>query len=152
MGTLKWYQRDPRAALTGMMGLSLEERGAYNTVLDLIYCHDGAVDDDARFIAGWLNVDVRIWKRLRERLLSSGKLYLYRGQLRNERADIEIDRALHRVASASHAGLTSAINRGYGSRKINGMQPTSVERTLEQPTTTKKESLSANIVPLAKRD
>ena len=50
MGTLKWYARDPRAALTGMMELTLEERGAYNTILDLIYCHDGEVVDDEIFL------------------------------------------------------------------------------------------------------
>ena len=59
MGSLKWYKRDPRAALTGMMSLSLEERGAYNTILDLIYIHDGALTDDPKFIAPWLNVDLR---------------------------------------------------------------------------------------------
>ena len=37
MGTLKWYKRDPDAALSGMFELTLEERGAYNTILDLIY-------------------------------------------------------------------------------------------------------------------
>jgi len=71
MGILKWYKRDPRAALAGMMGLSLEERGAYNTILDLIYCHDGALVDDPRLISGWLGVDPRVWRRLRERWASS---------------------------------------------------------------------------------
>ena len=32
MGVLRWYKRDPRAALSGMMELTLEERGAYNTI------------------------------------------------------------------------------------------------------------------------
>jgi len=36
----RWYKRDPNAALEGMAVLTLEERGAYNTVLDLIYTHD----------------------------------------------------------------------------------------------------------------
>ena len=35
MGELKWYKRDPRAALVGMSCLTLEERGAHNTILDL---------------------------------------------------------------------------------------------------------------------
>ena len=61
---MKWYLRDPNAALTGMASLTLEERGAYNTVLDLIYAHDGAVDDNDRFLAGWCRVDIRVWKRI----------------------------------------------------------------------------------------
>ncbi len=152
MGTLKWYKRDPRAALSGMMELTLEERGAYNTVLDLIYIHDGAMEDNANLIASWLRVDVRVWKRLRNRLLSLGKLYVHAGCLRNERADREVPAALLRVTSAAEAGLASALARGYGVRKINGMQPTTVQRPLELSTTTKKETLRANIVPLAKRD
>ena len=152
MGTLKWYKRDPRAALVGVMELNLEERGAYNTVLDLIYVHDGAMHDDDQLIAGWLHVDIRVWKRLRARLLSLGKLYVHAGCLRNERADDEILKALHRVACAANAGLTSAAKRGYGVRQINGMQPTTVQRALEQPTTTKKESLSAKIMPIGKKD
>ena len=140
MGTLKWYKRDPRAALHGMMKLTLEERGAYNTLLDLIYANDGAVDDDTRFIAGALGVDLRVWKRIRQRLIDLGKLYVKEGSLRNERADHEVLDALHRGLSAAEAGRVSAAKRGYGIRKINGMQITTVQRTLEPSTTTKKES------------
>ena len=31
MGNIRWYKRDPDAALNGMAVLTLEERGAYNT-------------------------------------------------------------------------------------------------------------------------
>ena len=105
MGYLKWYKRDPRAALHGMMELTLEERGAYTTVLDLIYTHDGAVDDNPQFIASWLRVDVRVWKRLRATLLGAGKLYIHNNQIRNQRADLETDMALHRVTSATEAAM-----------------------------------------------
>lgn len=140
MGVLRWYKRDPRAALSGMMELTLEERGAYNTVLDLIYIHDGAIEDNLRLIAAWMKTDVRIWKRIRQRLIDCGKLYTHAGSLRNERADQEVLAALHRHTTAAQAGLASAIVRGYGSRKINGMQATAVERVLELPTARKIES------------
>lgn len=112
MGQIKWYKRDPDAALSGMMGLSLEERGAYNTVLDLIYTRDGNLPDDERFIAGWLGVDVRVWKRIKERLISLGKLRVEAGNLRNSRADVEVSNALSRVGSARDAGKASARKRG----------------------------------------
>ena len=121
VGKLKWYARDPRAALAGMMELSLEERGAYNTILDLIYCHDGAIDDDAHSVAGWLRVDARVWKRLRQRLLAAGKLYCRDGKLRNERADAEVDKALHRCLVASEAGRISAHKRLNGYNHFNGL-------------------------------
>ena len=131
MGNIRWYKRDPRAALTGMMELSLEERGAYNTLLDLIYCHDGALNDDPKYIAGWLRCDPRVWKRLRLRLLSCGKLYLNGTQLRNEKADREIDEALGRVLHAAQAGLSSQAKRRAGLNKINVLIATTVGTAVE---------------------
>lgn len=132
MGTLKWYKRDPRAALTGMMELTLEERGVYNTVLDLIYCHDGAVRDDAALICGWLKCDPRTWKRVRARLIDLEKLYVHAGSLRNERADFEATQALRRVQVATEA----ADKRWADYREIKSlgdagaMLPTSTSRNL----------------------
>jgi uncharacterized protein YdaU (DUF1376 family) len=118
MGTLRWYKRDPRAALAGMMGLTLEERGAYNTILDLIYINDGKLPDDSNLLAGWMHVDIRVVKRLRARLLSLGKIYLHGGCIRNERCDEELHKALLRIRSAAEAGLTSALSRGLSPRNI----------------------------------
>jgi len=131
MGQLKWYKRDPSAALNGMMELTLEERGAFNTVLDLIYSRDGNLPDDEHFIAGWLRVDVRIWRRIRASLITRGKLFVADGALRNERADAEVLAALSRVGSAREAGRASArskASRLHGNqRKTNSLEPTDVE-------------------------
>lgn len=143
MGKLRWYKRDPAAALEGMSNLSLEERGAYNTVLDLIYARDGAVDDDARFIAGWLRCDVRVWKRIRARLIDLGKLYLSDGSLRNSRADAEVDRGLSMVASSSEAGKASARKRNADKSKNNEIASTTASTTASTnstSTTRKKDS------------
>jgi len=142
MGTLKWYKRDPRAALIGMMGLTLEERGAYNTILDLIYCRDGHLVDDPAEIVPWLGRDPRTWKAIRLRLLNKGKLYVDNGCLHNERAAKEIPDALERVLIRRR----SAVDRWAVFRNIKGLQ-TKYALT----TTKKKESLDANIVPIAKR-
>lgn len=112
MGRISWYKRDPDAALSGMFELTLEERGAYNTVLDLIYSRANELPDDDRWIAGWLRVDVRVWKRIKRVLIERGKLYLDEGTIRNARADVEVLSALSRVTSAQEAGLTSARSRG----------------------------------------
>lgn len=111
MGQIKWYKRDPGAALNGMMELTLEERGAYNTVLDLIYSRDGNLPNDDRFISGWLRVDVRVWKRIKCNLIEREKLYVQDGQIRNARADVEVLEALSRVGSARDAGLASARSK-----------------------------------------
>lgn len=142
MGTLKWYKRDPRAALIGMMGLTLEECGAYNTILDLIYCRDGMLIDDPKEILPWLGVDPRVWRRIRLKLLDKGKLYVYAGCLRNERADAEIHEALHRVAVR-----TEAANKRWATyRQIKGL----ADANGVTPTTTISKYLSAKVVPLRK--
>jgi hypothetical protein len=142
MGTLKWYKRDPRAALIGMHGLTLEERGAYNTILDLLYCRDGILVDDPREIAKWMSVDPRTWKAIRLRLINKGKLYVNNGCLHNERAANEIPDALERVLIRRR----SAIDRWAVFRNIKGLQT-----KYAMTTTKKKESLDGNVVPIAKR-
>lgn len=136
MGKLRWYKRDPVAALEGMSDLTLEEKGAYNTVLDLIYARDGKVDDDDRFIAGWLRCDVRVWRRIKTTLLERGKLYLDAGSLRNSRADAEVSRGLSLVASASEAGKASARSKSDVKSKINAIATTTVETTVPTNSTT----------------
>jgi uncharacterized protein YdaU (DUF1376 family) len=123
MGIIKWYKRDPNAALTGMASLTLEERGAYNTVLDLIYAHGGAVDDDYKFIAGWLRVDVRVWRRIRQRLIDDGKLYVNGPGLRNARADREIDAAQHRYLSAAEAARSKHAKSKVETNLLKNLAP-----------------------------
>jgi len=139
MGHLKWYARDPRAALIGMMELTLEERGAYNTILDLLYCRDGILVDDPKDIAKWMRVDPRTWKSIRLRLISKGKLYVHGGCLHNERADEEISSAIDRIS----AKRRSSLDRWATYRKIKGLQTGS-----PLTTTTTKKSLSAKIMPI----
>jgi uncharacterized protein YdaU (DUF1376 family) len=79
------------------MGMSLEERGAYNAVLDLIYLADGALSDDPQKIAKWLGTNARRWKRIRARLIVLNKIYVLGGNLRNERADREIAIAIRKA-------------------------------------------------------
>jgi hypothetical protein len=48
--SLPWHARNHQDALDGMLMLTLEERGAYNTILDLIYSRQGPIPDDARWL------------------------------------------------------------------------------------------------------
>lgn len=127
---LHWYKRFPESALAGMKPLTLEERGAYNTVLDLIYFLGGELDDDDQFIAGWCSCDVRIWRRIKVRLLALDKVYIAGGKLCNSRADEVLAKATAKVASNSYAGQQSALIKAAKSAakrsKINGLPPTNV--------------------------
>jgi hypothetical protein len=147
---MKWYMRDPNAALTGMASLTLEERGAYNTVLDLIYAHDGAVDDNDRFLAGWCRVDIRVWKRIKERLIAQKKLYVNGPTLRNARADWVIDAARHKALQAKDAALSKGPKSGVTSNIIKGLAPASAERPLSESRIQIKNTSLQSIPPRAR--
>jgi len=114
VGRLKWYKRDPNKALVGMRRLTLEECGAYNLILDLIYAHDGQLADDDQFLTGWIGGDIRIWRRLKARLIELQKIEVKDGFITNSRATEEVESGLARIQKASRAGKISAeIRRTY---------------------------------------
>lgn len=90
---MKWYKRDPDAALNGMRSLSDEQYKAYNIILDLLYSRDGKVPDDGRFMCSHLNWDPRKWRRVRGELLALGKIHSEGDFLSNSRASYEIPKA-----------------------------------------------------------
>ena len=57
--TLPWYRRYPDNFIAGTVGLTLEEKGAYSLVLDLMYVRGGPVPDEPRYIAQVLRVSER---------------------------------------------------------------------------------------------
>jgi len=59
--TRPWYRRFPDNFIAGTVGLTLEEKGAYSLVLDLMYVRGGPVPDEPRYIAGVCNCSVRKW-------------------------------------------------------------------------------------------
>ncbi|MBI5940134.1 MAG: hypothetical protein HY859_06885 [Caulobacterales bacterium] len=69
-----FYRRDPLKALSGMIGLSLEERGVYNTVIDLLYSTWRPLADDRPFIAGWCGCAVQKVNPIINRLIEQGRL------------------------------------------------------------------------------
>jgi uncharacterized protein YdaU (DUF1376 family) len=143
MGTLKWYARDPARALAGMMKMTLAEAGAYSKVLDLIYLREGNLLDDPHEICRWLNCKPRIWKKIRAKLIDMEKLYVHAGCLHNERADEEIAKS-RRIVEKSIQGANKRWATWNEIKRLRDAPPM-------QHTYTKKESLSANIVPIAKR-
>jgi len=132
-----WYKRDPSAALEGMQQLTLEERGAYNTVIDLIYVRDDRLYDDDRFISGHLGVDMRVWKRIKASLLTKGKLAIEAGFIRNKRASTEVHRVVatsvaNRVAG-QHSGIIRAEKAKAVANENNDLNGTPVGTLAERP-------------------
>ena len=129
MGALSWYKRDPDAALQGMFELTLEERGAYNTVLDLIYSRADNLPDDDRYISGCCGCDLRVWRRIKKTLIERGKLHLDDGFVRNTRATSDVLRALAKVASCRQAARTKHAKSTDVLAKNNGLALANAEQT-----------------------
>lgn len=130
--TRPWYRRFPDNFIAGTVGLTLEEKGAYSLVLDLMYVRGGPVPDEPRYIAGVCNCSVRKWNAIRQRLLDLGKLYVVDGFLTNDRAEKEIENALkdaqERAENGAKGGNKTAENRTKPN-KFNGKRPASVQPT-----------------------
>lgn len=138
--TLPWYRRFPDNFIAGTVGLTLEEKGAYSLVLDLMYVRGGPVPDEPRYIAGVCNCSVRKWNAIRQRLLDLGKIQVVDGYLTNHRAEEEIEIAgkISREASENGAkgGIKSAEIRAKV-KKNNALAQASLK--LSTSTANKKE-------------
>ena len=88
-----------------------------------------------------LNCNIRTWRRIKVRLLELGKLYVHAGCLRNQRADDEIRNGQSLVKLSQN----KARKRWATYNEIKALGDAAAMLT----TTTKKESLSANVVPLS---
>jgi uncharacterized protein YdaU (DUF1376 family) len=90
---MKFYKRDPDRALAGMAELSFEQRGAYNSLLDLLYSRDGDVPDDDERVSRMLSCSKREWARLKKSLISLGKVWSKDGKLGARRVQETINEA-----------------------------------------------------------
>lgn len=93
-----FYRRDPGLALQGMSSMSLEERGVYNTVIDLLYLTWRPLEDDRGYIAGHCRCAVQKLNPIVGRLIAAGKLvrfeedgrwYLSNPKFEDERTEIK---------------------------------------------------------------
>lgn len=94
MGDRPWHKRYHSDALTGYANLDLEERGAYTTILDLIYDRGGPLNMTDRLLAGYLGVSMRKSRSLIDSLIAHGKLWRTpEGHLFNKRARDELEKS-----------------------------------------------------------
>jgi uncharacterized protein YdaU (DUF1376 family) len=82
---MKFYKRDPDRALAGMSELTLKQRGAYNSILDLLYARDGDVPDDDARVARMISCHWREWKAVKAELIALGKIWVEGGKIRARR-------------------------------------------------------------------
>jgi uncharacterized protein YdaU (DUF1376 family) len=127
MSKLPWHKRYHSDALTGYQALDLEERGAYTTLLDLMYDRGEALQMTDRLLAGYLNVSVRKAASLLAALVAHGKISrLADGRLTNSRFEKERENALKtarkHAENGSEGGRVSAETRKKANDNKEGNQ------------------------------
>ena len=130
--TLPWYRRFPDNFIAGTVGLTLEEKGAYSLILDLMYVRGGPVPDEPRYIAGVCNCSVRKWNAIRQRLIDLGKIEAIDGHLTNHRAEIELENAAK--TSREHAengakGGNKSAEMKADAKKNNALEQAGLDHT-----------------------
>jgi hypothetical protein len=94
------YRRYAALALNGMAELNAEQRGVYNSLIDILYDRDGLVPDDDALVARMISLEVRIYKRVKAQLKQHGKLWVNAdGFLRCPRYEITVENAKIRSTS-----------------------------------------------------
>ncbi|WCT75419.1 DUF1376 domain-containing protein [Sphingomonas naphthae] len=117
---MEWHKRDHRAALDGYMGLTLEERGAYTTLLDLMYERGEALPDNERLIAGHLETSVRKYRALRDSLIAKGKIQRADGgRLTNARFEKECESSVNARRTLRESGAKGGRKRVENLKNVN---------------------------------
>lgn len=120
MSAAPYHKRYHGDALTGFMSLTLEERGAYQTLLDLIYDRGGALPDNPRLLAGFMGCSLRKWSALRAALLTKGKIHLLAdGSISNSRAEKELENYAKTSRKHAENGAKGGRKKAENSEKAN---------------------------------
>ncbi|UYZ08243.1 YdaU family protein [Agrobacterium salinitolerans] len=118
--TMPYHRRYQGDALQGYRKLTLEQRGAYTTILDLIYDEGGPIEFNERWLAGELNCSLRKAKALLDELLELRKIYVTRdGKISNHRAELEIGNALKISRKRAENGSKRKDNLSEKTEKPN---------------------------------
>lgn len=107
-----WYKRDVRAAIKGMLKLTLEERGAYNTLIDHQYLMGEPLPDDDAYLAGLMGCDIRVWRRVKRALLDKGRIQTSGGRIEDLRASCELASRQAQRSKRAMAGQLGGIASG----------------------------------------
>ena len=84
---LDWYKREQRRFLNATAGWSLENKGAYSILIDLIMDQPRGLIDNDQWIAGQLGTSVRKWRIIKSFLILQAKIYIENGIISNKKAD-----------------------------------------------------------------
>lgn len=133
MSGLPWYKCFPRDFNDGMVGLSLEERGAYITILNVIYARGAPIQDDAGYFKALLCCSSKAWTKIRASLIVKRKLFEvnFNGELclMNRRAADEIGRRGEISEIRSDAGHQGGLKTQSKRRENNDLGKANEQQT-----------------------
>lgn len=129
MSRRPWYKRYPADFIAGTTQLTLEEKGAYSIVLDLIYQTGGPIEDDARWIARVAGCSTKRWNIIRSRLIDLGKLHALDGKLSNQRAEKQMKTEDKEHESFTENGRDGGVKSAENGRKIPDKSPENSVKT-----------------------
>ncbi len=113
-----WYKYAPMDFYTDTADLSLEEIGAYQMVLNLIYTRMAAIPDNDKFLASHLRISTRKWRSIKKTLVDTGKLVMSEGEIMNVRAKFELENMLN-IARRQREGGASTPRTGRETKSVS---------------------------------
>ncbi|KQV27865.1 hypothetical protein ASC97_05740 [Rhizobium sp. Root1203] len=117
---MPYHRRYHGDALQGYTKLDLEQRGAYTTILDLIYDAGGPIDNNERWLSGQLNCSLRKVRALLSDLLTMRKIFINsQGQISNHRCETEIENALKISRKRAESAMKPRRDDGDNARFRN---------------------------------
>ena len=136
--TMKWYKRDPDAALIGFRGLSHDAKSAYGTIIDLSYSRDGNVPDDEHFLCTHIECRPQWWRRVKAELITHGKIRTISGKLVANRVETTLKEAENYAVSWKN------------NSKINGKKIPTTTRYIREDLNFKDKGVEYRAPPHAK--
>ena len=159
MSTRPWYKRYPSDFISGTLHLTLEQKGAYSIILDMIYDRGGPIEDNSQHIARVCGCSTRKWNQIRERLIEADKITVADGRIHNPRADKQLvsdDLEREKLAENGRKGAEKTNEKKAKDNKNNALdkkgplspeRPTRSQRLDTRSSATTTESISARASP-----
>ncbi|AKK19704.1 YdaU family protein [Candidatus Liberibacter africanus] len=126
MNNRPWYKRYPADFISGVLELTLEQKGAYSIIIDLMYDRGGSIPDNDKYIAGVCGCSIRKWRSIRIILEKSNKIFIREGNIYNTRVEKEIIKAIkaseERQENGRKGGIKSSQKRLLSSKNNNLFQ------------------------------
>ncbi|WP_181708780.1 YdaU family protein [Chthonobacter rhizosphaerae] len=136
MSSRPWYRRYGSDFIAGTLGLTLEEKGAYSIILDLMYDRGRPIPDDPRYIAGVCGCSIRKWSAIRARLVALGKIQIVDGSITNRRAERELEndaKASQKLAESGSKGGQKRAENAAASNPNRGLAVATLKHRAHKP-------------------